>query len=55
MKRNSSLKRMISQFSYDHKNVDGQFLQIRKSASEVTKLLDNLSPKSKKEGENEEK
>lgn len=55
MKRNSSLKRKITQFSYDHKELDGQFLRIRKSAGELSKLLDKIAVKDKKEEKDEEK
>lgn len=52
MKRNNPLKRKMSQFSYDHKNLDGQILRIRKSANELTKLLDKMSSKDKNEEKN---
>lgn len=51
MKRNNRLKRMMAQFSYDHRSLDSQALRIRKSAGELTKLLDNMAPKDKKEKE----
>ena len=55
MKRNHPLKRKMSQFSYDHKNLDGQILRIRKSANELTNLLDKMSPKEKNQEKNKEK
>ncbi|MDY5665078.1 MAG: hypothetical protein SPF46_11565 [Blautia sp.] len=55
MKRNNPLKRKMSQFSYDHKNLDDQVLRIRKSANELTKLLDKMSSKDKNEEKNKEK
>ncbi|WP_373212269.1 hypothetical protein [Ruminococcus sp. 5_1_39BFAA] len=54
MKRNNSLKRKMTQFSYDHRELDNQLMRIRKSTGEVSKLLDKMVPKDKEE-KNEEK
>ena len=55
MKRQNSLKRKMTQFSYDHKGLDNQLMRIRKSTGEVSKLLDKMLPKDKGEEKNEEK
>lgn len=49
MKRNSRLDSMMKQFSYEHKKLDNQLFRVRKSADELSKLLDNMTPNEKKE------
>lgn len=51
MRRNSSLKTKLAQFSYDHKKLDSQLVRVRKSADELNKLLENMTTKQ----ENDEK
>ena len=36
------------QFSYEHRNFDNAFNQVRKSAEEVNKMLNKLSKKDEK-------
>ena len=48
VKRNSSFHNKMVQFSYEHKNFDNAFSQVRKSAEEVNKMLNKLSKKDEK-------
>ncbi|MDO4309066.1 MAG: hypothetical protein Q4C77_19875 [Eubacteriales bacterium] len=45
----------IAQFSYDHRGIDNQLSRLQKSAGELSKMLDNMSPKSKDKKEENEK
>lgn len=49
MRRTNRLKTLMTQFSYDHKVLDSQLVRVRKSADELSKLLDNMTPKEKKD------
>lgn len=49
MKRTSPLQKYAAQFSYEHKNMGSHFSGIRKHANELSKTLDNMFPKEKKE------
>ena len=42
MKRTRSLQKFATQFGYEHKNRSNPFSSIKKHASELSKLLDNL-------------
>lgn len=55
MKRKNQLKRLLTQFSYDHKKLDGQLARVRKSADELTGLLDKMSSDKGKEDKNKKK
>ncbi len=49
MRRTNRFKSLMTQFSYDHKKLDSEFVRMRKSADELSKLLDNMTPKEKKD------
>lgn len=49
MKRNSRMHNLMSQFSYDHKKLDARIMRIRRSAQEVSRMLDNMTKKEEKE------
>lgn len=51
MKKNNFMKNRIIQFGYDHRGFSDKMEQVRKSADEVNKMLENLSKKPKKEDE----
>ena len=51
MKRTSPLQKYATQFGYEHKNMNNHFSGIRKHANELSKLLDNMFPKDKKDKE----
>lgn len=52
--RRRYLESKIAQFSYDHQNFSSQIKRIRKSAGELSKMLDNLPPKGKEKKEEKE-
>jgi hypothetical protein len=52
MKRNSRFKNKMTQFSYDHKNIRLQLVRATKSAEELSRLLDKMTTKEKKEEKN---
>ncbi len=45
----------LAQFGYDHQNLNTQFVKVRKSAGELSRMLDDLPPKNNKKSEDEEK
>lgn len=45
----------LAQFGYDHQNLNIQLAKVRKSAGELSHMLDNLPPKNNKKSEDEEK
>ncbi|MDO4275130.1 MAG: hypothetical protein Q4D16_15790 [Eubacteriales bacterium] len=49
MKTSNRLKTMMTQFSYEHKKLDSHLVRVKKSADELSKLLDNMTPKEKKD------
>lgn len=51
MKRNRRLDAALNQFSYNHAKLDGQAQKIRKSARELSKLLDNMGSKNEEKKE----
>lgn len=51
MKRNNRMQSKLVQFSYDHKKLNYQMKKLKKSVGELSKLLDNMNPKEKKEEE----
>ena len=44
----------LAQFGYDHQNLNTQFVKVRKSAGELSRMLDDLPPKNNKKSEDEE-
>ena len=55
MKRNNRMQSKLVQFSYDHKKLNYQMKKLKKSVGELSKLLDNMNPKEKKEEEKKKK
>ena len=51
MKRTSPLQKYAAQFGYEHKNMNSHFSGIKKHANELSKLLDGMFPKDKKDKE----
>lgn len=51
MKRTSPLQKYAVQFSYEHKNMNHHFSGMKKHADELSKLLDTMFPKDKKNKE----
>lgn len=51
MKRTTPLQKYAAQFRYEHKNMNDRFSGVKKHASELSKLLDGMFPKDKKEKE----
>ena len=51
-KGSSCIRTMITQFSYDHRKLEGRMEKIRKNATELGKFLDSMPPK---KSEKEEK
>lgn len=51
-KGNSRIQARITQFSYDHRNLERHMGKIRKNAAELGKFLDSMPPK---KAEKEEK
>lgn len=51
MKRTSPLQKYAAQFSYEHKNMNHHFSGVKKHADELSKLLDDMFPKDKKDKE----
>lgn len=45
----------IAQFGYDHRGIDTQLSKLQKSAGELSKMLNNMPPKSKDKKEENEK
>lgn len=52
--RKKRLESKIAQFGYDHPNFSGRLRRLRKSAGELSKMLDNLSAKGKEKKEEKE-
>lgn len=52
--RKKRLESKIAQFGYDHPNFSGRLRRLRKSAGELSKMLDNLSVKGKEKREEKE-
>ncbi|MDO5135878.1 MAG: hypothetical protein Q4D55_07470 [Eubacteriales bacterium] len=50
MKRKNPLRRVISQFTYDHKILNDHILRIRKATGELSGFFGDLEAKNKKEG-----
>lgn len=48
MKRNSRIRSLMSQFSYDHKKLDARIMRIRRSTEEVSRMLNNMTKKEEK-------
>ena len=54
--RKKSWENKLVQFSYDHQNLNDQLSKVRKSAGELSRILDDLPPKkNKKEDDGKEK
>lgn len=51
MKRTTPLQKYAAQFRYEHKNMNDRFSGVKKHANELSKLLDGMFPKDKKEKE----
>ena len=51
MKRATPLQKYAAQFRYEHKNMTDRFSGVKKHANELSKLLDGMFPKDKKEKE----
>lgn len=49
MKRTSPLQKYAAQFTYEHKNMGSRFSVIKKHVNELSKTLDNMFPKEKKD------
>lgn len=49
MKRTTPLQKYVAQFCYEHKNMGNHF--IKKHANELSKLLDGMFSKEKKDKE----
>ncbi len=49
MKRTTPLQKYAAQFRYEHKNMNDRFSGVKKHANELSKLLDGMFPKDKKE------
>ena len=51
MKRTTPLQKYAAQFRYELKNMNDLFSGVKKHANELSKLLDGMFPKDKKEKE----
>ena len=51
MKRKNHMERMLSQFIYNHKQIDSHIVKAGKSAEELSKFLSGKKPKPNKEEE----
>ena len=51
MKKISPLQKYAAQFGYEHKNMNNHFSGVKKHANELSKLLDDMFPKEKKDKE----
>ena len=54
MKRVRPVQKYAAQFGYEHKNMNNHFTGVQKHVKELSKLLDDMFPKEKKEEGKEE-
>ena len=52
-KGSSRIRTMITQFSYDHRKLEGRMEKIRKNATELGKFLDSMPPKNSEKEKNQ--
>lgn len=55
MKRISPVQKYAAQFRYEHKNMGSHFGAVKKHSAELSKLLDEMFPKEKKDEKKEQK
>lgn len=51
MKQKKRIQNMLTQLGYEHKKLDKQLIRVRKSADELNKILENMTPKEKEKEE----
>lgn len=49
MKKIRSIQKYVVQFVYEHKNMNNHFSGMKKNVKELSKLLEDMFPKEKKE------
>lgn len=49
MKKIRSIQKYVVQFGYEHKNMNNHFSGMKKNVKELSKLLEDMFPKEKKE------
>ena len=49
MKKIRSIRKYVVQFGYEHKNMNNHFSGMKKNVKELSKLLEDMFPKDKKE------
>lgn len=51
MRKKNPVQTKLTEFTYEHKKLNGRLLRIKKSADELSGLLNNMTPKAKTEKE----